>query len=135
MDRKVEEILYRSFDKDLNDQEALLLEAKIAQDDDVKEEYEDIVRLRELLASSGTDHDFSVEDAVMSKLEHEGMSRSRDIGTLYLQTFRKIAWSGVAAIIIAMAIIWLTVGLDNFFLESQSALDPEALAGTILYSN
>ncbi len=106
---QLKELLYRSFDEQLNPKEQKKLEAGLASSKELAEEKEAISRMRSQL--SNTDFKFvdGFADSVMEKL---GNDKDKQISTLY-SLFKKVALSGVAAIIIFLITIYFVDGSVN----------------------
>lgn len=110
---KLGELLYRSFDTELNEQQQQILDDGVQKDVQLAGEKEFIADLRNKLASLPADFSDQFETNLMHQLEQE--LHLQKVLTIKPSTFRAIALSGVAAIIAVL--------ISVYFIDGSLSLD------------
>jgi hypothetical protein len=117
MDKRLKEILYRSFDSELTAEEKRLLEEALAQSEELRQEKEMITSLRrDIKRSKSTSFNRHFVDRVMEKIHStEKKDESEQLFDSLYVFFRPIA---VAATVLIIAIAGYNISTTgNFSLE------------------
>jgi hypothetical protein len=117
MDKKLKELLYRSFDSELNAEESRLLEEALAQSEELRQEKEMITSLRgNIERSKSTSFNPHFVDRVMEKVHTtEKKDESEQLFDSLFVFFRPIAIAATVLIIIIAGYNMSTTG--KFSLE------------------
>ena len=132
MNKKIKEILYRSFDSPLNPEEARLLDDALKDSEELRQEKEAIEDMRQALASREPEHfkPFFAEK-VMSRID--ALERHEEPSATFLASlmgyFRPIAIIATTTVLILLAINLKTGGEWSI----QSALGLEEEETELLY--
>ncbi|OWY20657.1 hypothetical protein C7N43_00205 [Sphingobacteriales bacterium UPWRP_1] len=103
-------LLLRSLDAELSPHEAQQLQTALENNEALRIQQQQMLQMRALLAGQQYHFNPGFEDRVMdaiNQLQTEGNSRQVDFGTALTLTFRRIALSGVAAILVLLFITYL----------------------------
>ena len=117
MDKKLKELLYRSFDSELNAEEKRLLEEALAQSEELRQEKEMITSLRgNIKRSKSTSFNPNFVDRVIEKIQTtEKKDDSQQLFDSLYVFFRPIAIAATVLIIVIAGYNISTTG--NFSLE------------------
>lgn len=135
---KLLDLLIKSLDSDLSDEDQKKLEKALADLEILREEKKRLLRMRKLLVDQDLQFSENFSQRVMSRINQEKRSRIvefnfiRDLNRIFL----RVAISGVAAIIILLLSIYLTAG--SFSLDSLSGTETyseENIISYLLYDN
>lgn len=102
-------LLLRSLDEQLPPQEAQHLQTALQENEELRTQQQQLLQMRALLAGQQYHFTTGFEDRVMEAINHlqtEG-GRQVDFGTALSLAFRRIALSGVAAILVLLFITYL----------------------------
>ena len=117
MDNKIKQLLYESFDRELNEKEKVILNVALTDSEELQKEKENIIRMREKL-SNQTEQRFgtSFVDRVMNKVQKISKQKDRYefFENIYLR-FRPV--------VIAATILIITMVSLNFLKREQISLE------------
>ena len=117
MDNKIKQLLYESFDRELNEKEKVILNVALTDSEELQKEKENIIRMREKL-SNQTEQRFgtSFVDRVMNKVQKISKQKDRYefFENIYLR-FRPV--------VIAATILIITMVSLNFLKSEQISLE------------
>lgn len=112
-------LLYQSFDTELNEQQQQILNDALQNDSHLKEEKMFISNMRDQLSSLEKDFSPHFESRLMQKLNEEILTQN--IFTIKTGTFKAIALSGVAAILVVLLSVYFIDG--SISLESLMGIN------------
>lgn len=127
------DLLMRSLDGDLDDKDRVMLEKALSQSEELRKEKEKLIRLRELVGSGDYQFKYGFTDRVMNRVTTSKNGKSiefiftRDLNRI----FRRVAITGVAAIILLLLSIYLTTG--SVSLDSLSGAESYSEDNVISY--
>lgn len=130
-------LLLRSFDEDLDaDQEAKLKEA-LSSSEELRTEQEEILAIRNLISSQKASFKPGFTDRVVNKIREESHLQviMPDFNQTFFSVFKKVALTGVAAIIILLFSIYYSssrLGVDTIVGDPYS---DDGLVSYLLYDN
>ncbi len=107
---KLKKILYRSFEEPLSDRDRQALQAGLRASEELQNEKQEILTLRESLSATRTDFSTGFDQKVMNRIRQE--EQPARTFELY-PVFRTVAFSGLAAILIVLVGIYFTDGSLN----------------------
>jgi hypothetical protein len=117
MDNKIKQLLYESFDRELNEKEKVILNVALTDSEELQKEKENIIRMREKL-SNQTEQRFGTSfiDRVMNKVQKISKQKDRYefFENIYL-LFRPV--------VIAATILIITMVSLNFLKREQISLE------------
>ena len=105
----VKELLLRSYDEPLNEEESQRLKQELAQSDVLQKDKDDLDNMRTEIAAFEADFSAGFTERLMQRITGEN-------GFAFLAVFRAVALSGVAAIILVLLTVYFMDGnlnLDN----------------------
>ncbi len=112
INNEINNLLLRSFDEDLKPGEKEKLEMALADSDELRKERDKLLNLRKLVSSASYSFDPGFKDKVMKRVEGEKGSilLRPDFNLALYSGFKKLAITGVAAIILMLLSIYITEG-------------------------
>lgn len=130
---KLLDLLIRSLDHDLSEEDQVKLENALADSKDLRKEKEQLIRMRKLMATQSLQFDDSFTQRVMSRVNQEKKRRIIEFDFMkdLNRVFMRVAISGVAAIVILLLTIYLTAG--SFSLDSLSGTESYSEENIISY--
>ncbi len=111
-DQHLLDLLMRSLDGDLDEKDRKMLEKALSESEELRNEKDKLIRLRELVGSGDYQFKHGFTDRVMDRLAKPKNGRliefnfARDLNKIFM----RVAISGVAAIILLLLSIYLTTG-------------------------
>ena len=118
----IKEILLKSFDAELTPQERKLLDEALQNSASLRQEKQEIERMREMLGNQKPSFESGFADRVMERLEKEPVAPPKTIEMF--SVFKRVAIAGIAAIIVLLLAI--------YYIDGSLTLD--ALLGISGYS-
>ena len=115
--KSLQELLYKSYDEDLSDSEKLKLEQGLIEHEELMEEKLSLDKMRKRLAGFEANFDPGFADDVMNAIQNANKNQIDSL-QLTFNIFKRVALSGVAAVIILLFTIYFTDGslsLDAIF--------------------
>jgi hypothetical protein len=106
---EIKDLLLRSFDEELSAKDSLKLRKALSESEDLRKEKKAIEEMRNILAADTARFNEGFADRVMEKLDAE---ESQPVIPLYT-VFKRMAISGVAAIIVFLITIYFMDGALN----------------------
>jgi len=130
---KLLDLLIRSLDHDLSEEDQVKLENALADSKDLRKEKEQLIRMRKLIATQNLQFDHSFTQRVMSRINQEKKRRIIEFDFMkdLNRVFTRVAISGVAAIVILLLTIYLTAG--SFSLDTLSGTESYSEENIISY--
>ncbi len=135
---KLNNLLLRSFDEDLRPQERETLEMALADSEELRDEKRKLEEMRKIVSSNQYSFSPGFKEKVMSKVyeEKEPLILRPEFNRSLFTVFKRVALTGVAAIIILFLSIYLTDG--SFTFNSLTGGDPysdDNLVSYLLYED
>ena len=124
--QKMLNLLVRSMDRELTQQEWELLENALSESDQLRKEKERLVKMRDLIGSGDYQFKHGFANRVLNRLDRprNGFGIEFSFVKDLNRVFARVAISGIAAIIILLISIYLTTG----------SVSLDSLSGTESYS-
>jgi hypothetical protein len=138
IEKELYELLVRSFDDELNSDEKRKLEKALASSDELRSEKKKIQTMRKIIASKQYSFNTGFKNRIMARLEEEKKPfiLKSDFNRTLFSVFKRVALTGVAAIIILLLSIYLSD--YSFSLDSFTGSDPysdDNLVSYLLYED
>ncbi|MFA8449075.1 MAG: hypothetical protein ACEPOW_00100 [Bacteroidales bacterium] len=133
MEIKTNKILLKSLDKDLSTKEIAELEEAISKDKILASDQKKYLAIREALREKKYDFNPYFSSKVMSQIAANAVSNVSNFSLSVFQAFKRVAWTGTAAIVIIICVILLTEGLDFFELLRSNYANLDTLTASIYY--
>ena len=135
---EINNLLLRSFDEDLKPGEKEKLEIALADSGELREEKRKIEEMRKIISSHQYSFSPGFQEKVMTKVyeEKEPLILRPEFNRSLFTVFKRVALTGVAAIIILFLSIYLTD--DSFKFNSLTGGDPysdDNLVSYLLYED
>ena len=131
------ELLYASFDRVLSPEEKYFLEEALKEDPMLRKEKEEITEIRTNLKAASFRFKPGFSNRVLEKIREEGNRViEMDVPSQLFSLFRKVAITGVAAIIILLLSIYLTSGsLNKSSVLGVDSFSDDNLVSYLLYED
>lgn len=131
--QKMLDLLIRSLDDELNQQEREILKKALSDSDQLRKEKDQLVRMREVIGSEDYQFKHGFENRVMNRLNQpkNGFGIEFNFVKDLNRVFTRVAISGIAAIIILLISIYLTTG--SVSLDSLSGAESYSEDNVISY--
>jgi len=138
IEKELYELLVRSFDEELNSDEKRKLEKALASSNELRSEKKKIQTMRKIIASKQYSFNHGFKNRVMARIEEEKrpLILKSDFNRTLFSVFKRVALTGVAAIIILLLSIYLSD--DSFSFNSFTGGDPysdDNLVSYLLYED
>ncbi len=138
IEKELYELLVRSFDDELNSGEKRKLEKALASSGELRSEKKKIQTMRKIIASKQYSFNPGFKNRIMVRIEEEKKSfiLKSDFNRTLFSVFKRVALTGVAAIIILLLSIYLSD--YSFSLDSFTGGDPysdDNLVSYLLYED
>jgi len=126
------ELLKRSFDEELSNEENRILEKALNESGELRKQKDELMKMRKLLSEQNYSFAYSFNEKVMNIISHSGQT---DPGNPIMFAFNRIALPGLAAAIILLLITILGTGssmLDAIL--GIDSLQPQYLSEFLLFN-
>ena len=136
--KELYDLLLRSFDEELNSSETKKLELNLSGSAELREEKRRLLEMRKIVSSNQYSFSSGFQEKVMTKVyeEKEPLILRPEFNRSLFTVFKRVALTGVAAIIILFLSIYLTD--DSFTFNSLTGGDPysdDNLVSYLLYED
>ncbi len=130
-------LLLRSFDEDLDADNAEKLRDALNSSEELRAEQERILAIRNMISSRKVSFKPGFRDRVLNRIseEHHPQFIKPDFNQTFVNVFKKVALTGVAAIVILLLSIYYSssrLGVDTIVGDPYS---DESLVSYLLYEN
>ncbi len=134
---KIRNLLYASFDRELDEDERRILE-KALQDPELRAEADELKNMRRLLADTSWEfgEDFTARVTQRIAQEEKGKVVEMEPERQFLSVFRKMAIAGVAAVFLLLLSIYFTSGsLSKETIFGTENFSEDELVSYLLYED
>ena len=120
------DLLIRSLDDDVNQNEKDILEKALSESDHLRKEKEKLLKMRALIGKGEYQFSYGFADRVLNRLDHKSNHNGIEFGFVkdLNRIFTRVAITGIAAILILLLSIYITTG----------SVSLDSLSGTHEYS-
>ena len=128
---KLKELLYRSFDEELSNEDQLFLDQALTENRELREEKVSIEKMHADLHSLEFSFEAGFSNRLMDQINEKGISVSRNLPIEFINVFKRIALVGAAAIIALLFTIYLNDGalnIDTIYGLAEYSTDEAELA-------
>ena len=125
MEEKINDLLIQSFDRELTTEEQLQLDEALKNSEELREQKEQLVSLRNMISKTKISFDQNFSAEVMDKISEGNFSSN------VISLFKKIAYTGAASIVILLGSHLYSGGS----LSLESFLGIESISADVLTFN